>query len=165
MEVINLYFSSLTFTKVKIMHEYTLYAARIKSRLLGSDRYIILTVLNFQGSPENITISEVPWCNVQSRCLSGAYKHLRPQVWGIPRGLPDPIFEVVQRTKMESIYMSHDAPELQMTYLHNPKKKSEYQSHNKLKLSAAIDTFSISIDLITSYSPQQISGGVLFPSP
>lgn len=156
MELINYYFSRLTFTQVDEKDNFVVYGACVASGLGGGrKRYILLFVpMRYRGARQ-IRIDEVRWSCLQTRELEGSYR-LKSQQWTIPHEGEEYRFDIGRRTTGESIYYCHDLPSLKVSLLHDPRKKTKYQYHNRLLLKAMICLFRCVITFeIPSYSPSE----------
>lgn len=144
MDLLNKYFSRLTFEWVDQKQGYAIYAAGIYN-LLGGDncRFVVLFVPEHLGVLRTAKISELPWQNLQTRtCPKTTYK-VRVQDWVFPSNLPNINLVLQQRNKAYSIYSSEDPSfEFEVSLIHSPKKKSIYQYPNNIQLHWAIDQWS-----------------------
>jgi len=156
MEIINDYFSTLIFSKVDIKNDFCVYAAGIYTGLAGeAKRYIFIFVHESKAFKQKGKIYEFEWVSIQTRELTGSYR-LNKQYWKIDRDLPDLKLSVVNRGQDKSIYSFNDPSLyfLKCELIHNQKKKTIYQYHNKITLSGAIETFNMVISLIPSKMPR-----------
>jgi len=149
--LINEYFSNLIFTRVEKKlagnQEFFVYAASLTGRFEdGRSRYILLMVPSHLAILAKAKISDLSWDNLQTRRLPLPYK-LPQQSWVPPRDLPDILLEVNERKTKYSMYRvrEFDRFPFDVLLLHSPSKRTKYQFHNKLMLSACLDTFSCSI--------------------
>lgn len=156
MEIINDYFNTLIFSKVDVKDNFSIYAAGIYTGLAGeAKRYVFLFVHESKSYKQRGKIYEFEWVSLQTRELPGSYK-LTKQYWKIDRDLPDLKLSVVNRETNKSTY-AFDNPSvyfLKCELIHNPRKKTIYQYHNKITLSGAIETFNMVISLIQSKMPR-----------
>jgi len=133
-------FKDLIFTKAEIKEGYTIYGAGVESGLAGGiHRYVLVFVPEHLGQKQKAKIWDLAWENVQTRQLTYSYK-LRPQTWNISKNYQDTMISVVNRSSTSSVYASESIP-FEIILLHDPKKKTKMQYHNKLYLSAALNTF------------------------
>lgn len=140
MDIFNAYFQNLIFTKVDSKEGFAIYGAGIASGLAGGvKRYVLLFVPESQAYKRQARIYELSWQNLQTRSLSGSYR-LKSQTWTLPRNVPDVLFEIKERTKTHSLYVSTHIP-FELVLLHNPKKKTIYQYNSKIMLSGAVEIF------------------------
>jgi hypothetical protein len=141
MEYINEYFKDLIFTKVVEDKEgYAIYGAGIHCNIGGDKkRYVLAFVPVTFAKKRQSLLKDLMWKNLQTRNLKNSY-NLKQQRWSIPREVPDFLLYVSDRKKEYSVYNCDEIP-FEILLLHNPRKKTEYQYHNKLMLSAAIDMF------------------------
>ena len=156
MEIINDYFRTLIFTKVDTKDNFCIYAAGIYTGLAGeAKRYIIIFVHESKSYKQRGNIYDFEWVSIQTRELPGSYR-LNKQYWKLDRDLPDLKLSIVTREQDKSIYSFIDSSIyfLKCELIHNPKKKTIYQYHNKITLSGAIETFNMVISLIPSKMPR-----------
>lgn len=141
MELINYYFSKLVFTQVDEKDGFVIYGACVASGLGGGrKRYVLLFVpSNYRGARQ-IRIGDVRWSCLQTRELEGSYR-LKSQPWSIPQEGPEYLFQIDHRSDTESIYRCYNLPLLRVSLLHEPRKRTKYQYHNKLLLGAMICLF------------------------
>jgi len=141
MELINYYFSSLTFTQVDEKDGFVVYGACVASGLGGGrKRYGLLFVpVSYRGARQ-VRIGDVRWSCLQTRELEGSYR-LRSQSWAIPREGEEYRFDVSRRNTTETINHSSALPSMKIALLHNTRKKTKYQYHNKLYRKAMICLF------------------------
>jgi len=133
-------FKDLIFTKMEIKNRYAIYGAGISSGLAGGiHRYVLVFVPEHLSQKPKAKIWELSWENVQTRQLSYSWK-LRPQSWNLSKNYQDVMLSIVKRTAESSTYASENIP-FEIVLLHDPKKKTQMQYHNKLFLSAALNTF------------------------
>lgn len=154
MEIINSYIKNLTFTKVDNKQGFSIYAAVLNGNL-GQDmkQYFLLFV------PEHLAISkhakpdDLPWQNFQSRLIKNGFpsSKLIKQYWSFEQRLPNPIFKSIERNKTSTMYILENAHglgnSLEMTLLHDHKKKSIYQYNDRMNLLASINTFNCVITI------------------
>jgi hypothetical protein len=147
MEVINSYFKDLIFTRVDEKQGFIVYGAGLASGLAGGIiRYVLLFVPKHYATKNQAHISELKWQNIQTRELPYSYR-LKRQVWVIPRGSDDILLHIKDRTKTHSEFYAEGLP-FEILLLHNPKKKTLLQYHDKITLTAAIETF----NMVCSYT-------------
>lgn len=141
MDILNSFFKNLIFTRVDEKQGYIIYGACVSSGLgAGTKRYILLFVPSHLAFKNQGKIDDLPWQNLQTRQLSYSYR-LKHQSWTLPRGADNIVLHVQKRDKNYSTYKAQNFP-FEVLLLHNPKKKTSYQYHNKLGLKSSIETFS-----------------------
>lgn len=156
MEIINDYFKTLIFSKVDVKNDFSIYAAGIYTGLAGEyKRYVFIFVHISKSYKQRGKIYEFEWVSLQTRELPGSYQ-LKKQYWKIDRDLPDLKLNIVNREIEKSIYSfeNHSLFFLKCELIHNPRKKTIYQYHNKITLSGAIESFNMVISLIPSKIPR-----------
>jgi len=147
MEILNSYFGDLLFIKVEKKENFTVYAAAISSSYGdGKKQYALAFIPSHMAILDKGFLRDLHWQNLQTRTLTNGYK-LQNQKWNIARHLPTPMFDVVERNEAKSRYLCESEP-LEMILLHDPKKKTIYQYHNRMNLMAALVTFKCVISLI-----------------
>lgn len=165
MEFINRYFRGLLFSKVDDRDGFTIYGACIASGLGGGrKRYILLYVRHDVShySDGAVRIDDVTWTCLQTRELQGSYK-LKPQSWIMPASAEDCMFEITSRTIGESVFKSEQLPSVNLSMVHDPRKRSKYQYHNRMLLKAMLTMFKAVITIVPpmQYSPiNQVVGDV-----
>jgi len=146
MDLLNKYFSQLIFTRVDEKEtadgtRFAVYGAGVGGSFGdGNARYILLFVPAHLAVKTRARIYELPWENLQTRNLHYSYR-LRKQTWSPSRDLPDITLQISQRTKTHSIYLSSNFP-FEVLLLHDLRKKTQYQYHNRITMTAALETFS-----------------------
>lgn len=154
MEIFNEYFGNLVFTQVDHKQNYVIYGAGVAAMFGGgSKRYVLLFVPSIYAHKKSARISELHWDNLQTRTFVGSYR-LKNQEWVMPRHKDDVLLKVVDRTEKYSMYKAPNFP-FEILLLHDPKKKTKYQYHNTLNLSAAVETFKAIINY--KEDPQPVS--------
>lgn len=149
MDIINLYFGKIVFQKVDLREDHAIYVAALSSSYQdGKKQYAMAFVPNHLAVLSRAYLSDLSWVNLQTRTMTTAngYK-MPPQRWEIPKGLPTPMFTIIDRTENKSSYLSDELP-LEMILIHDPKKKSKYQYHSHMNLLAALVTFKCVISLL-----------------
>jgi hypothetical protein len=147
MNIINLYFGNILFSKVEQKENFTIYAASLTSSFGdGKKQYALAFVPTHMAILDKGFLRDFHWQNIQTRYLTNGYK-IRSQRWDLPRNLPTPMFNVKDRTKTYTKYMCEDYP-MEMVLLHDPKKKSNFQYHNRMNMMAALMSFRCAINLI-----------------
>lgn len=141
MELLNKYFSKLTFEYLEEKQGYSIYAAAVYN-LLGGDkvRIVFLFVPGYIPIVKSAKINELKWQNLQARtCPKETYK-LRLQDWNFPTNLRNIDFNVINRNKNYTTYSTSDPTfHFQISMIHNLKKKTIYQYPNQMNLHWAID--------------------------
>ena len=145
MEIFNQYFGKLIFTQVDQKGEYVIYGAGIAAMFGGgSKRYVLLFVPQQYAYQRQARISDLRWDNIQTRTFTGSYR-LKNQEWVPPRHKADVLLSIVDRNKHHSLYKAPGFP-FEVLMLHDPKKKTIYQYHNRLNVSAALEAFNTVIN-------------------
>lgn len=142
MEIINAYFDGIIFFKADQKENYTIYAAAISSSFGdGSKTYALAFVPAHTAILDRGFLKDLHWQNFQTRTLTNGWK-IQNQRWDLRKlkGLPTPMFDVVERNEIKTKYRCESEP-LEMILLHDPKKKSIYQYHNRINMLAALSTF------------------------
>lgn len=147
MDVINEIFSDLKFTKVDERGGYHIFAAGIVSSvMMKGKRYVFVYVPIWREVEEkHVPISRLPWTVASTRQLTNSYP-MKEQVFNMKIPANDPICEVVERKEGQSRYFN---TELDVMILHDPKKKTIYQYHNRMRLSNVIETWGCIIKPLT----------------
>lgn len=154
MEILNSYFGDLLFIKIEKKENFTVYAAAISSSYGdGKKQYALAFIPSHMAILDKGYLRDLHWQNLQTRTLSNGYK-LPNQKWTIAKHLPTPMFDIVERNEAKSKYLCESEP-LEMILLHDPKKKSIYQYHNRMNLMAALVTFKCVISLLED--PKRVS--------
>lgn len=148
MDTLNAYFGDLTFYKVSLKEDFTLYAAYVSSPF-GDNRkqYILAFVPSHIAILDTAPLRDLHWRSLQTRVLPNGYKIPR-QAWKVPRGLASPMFALVDRNEARTKYTIEGDPSVEMILLHDPKKKSVYQFGNKINVIAALTSFRCVINLV-----------------
>lgn len=166
MDLINKYFTGLTFTRIDEKGtpdgtHFAVYGAGIAGMFGdGNALYVLLFVPAHLAVQTKGSISELPWENLQTRRLKYGYP-LRKQSWKPPRNLPDPIFQVTERTAGYTSYHGPQGFPFEVILLHDPRKKTKYQYYNKITLSSALETFSSSFTYRGQVSPMEYTSGAV----
>ncbi len=141
MEIFNTCFKDLVFTRVNEKQGYVIYGAGIATGLAGGHKqYVLLFVPSYLAFKPQARIHELSWQNLQTRNLVNSYR-LKGQSWVLPRDISNILLKVQSRSKKYSTYSADKFP-FEILLLHDPKKKTIYQYHNKIMLEATISTFS-----------------------
>lgn len=145
--LLNAYFGDIIFNLVKEQSNLKTFVACIASGLGGGyKRYAIAHVPSEKVHLTKTRLSSLPWKSFQTRTLYQSYK-LPQQQWKMNPKLGDIILRNVSRSTESSTYVpevclsSGSANPFEVTLLHDPKKKTQYQFHNRIRLSAAVETF------------------------
>lgn len=157
MDLLNNYFSTLTFKRLEEKQGYAIYGAAIKSLLGGDKQQTVLAFVPQHLAISNVSkLSELPWKNLQMRmCLKNAYK-LKPQTWSFPYSLKNLNLILQDRTKTYSTYACIDEYfPFEILLIHSSKKKTIYQYPNSTNLHWAIDQFSTVFNYNGEQSPMQ----------
>ena len=158
MEIFNKYFENLVFTRIEEKQGFVIYGAGIAAMFgAGMQRYILLFIPSHLAFKNQAKISELSWQNLQTRSLAYSYK-LKAQSWNMARDVPDILLNVAERNKNYSTYKGNDFP-FEILLLHDPKKKTSYQYHNKIMISAAVETFNAVFNYIGKSSPLLYTSG------
>lgn len=165
MEIFNACFKDLVFTRVDEKQGFVIYGAGIATGLGGGhSRYVLLFVPVHLAFKNQARIYDLPWQNLQTRNLAYSYR-LKSQQWVLTRDIPDVLLEIRQRDKSYSTYAAEGFP-FEVLLLHDPKKKTIYQYHNKIMLDAAISTFDAVFNYIGEvHSLLHTSGPAMAPPP
>lgn len=149
MDLLNHYFSSLTFQYVEEKQNYAVYVAAVNG-LVGGDkmRCIIAFVPNHLGIQSKSRLVDLPWKNLQMRaCPKGTYKVVI-QAWKPPlldKAIPEVMFNVHKREQHYSTYYVDDKSGVYFPFevlmVNSPKKKTIYQYPNSMNLHWAIDQY------------------------
>ena len=167
MELFNECFKDLVFTRVDEKMDYVIYVAGISTGLgAGVQRYILLFVPKHLAFANQSRIEDLQWQNLQTRQLSYSYR-LKKQPWAIPREFKDILLSIKDRKKAHSVYTAADDRfPFEILLLHDAKKKTSFQYHNKLTLTAAIDTFNAVFNYTGEMSqPMYAPGPMMGQSP
>ena len=150
MDLLNHYFSSLTFQYVEEKQGHAIYVASVNG-LVGGDkmRCIIAFVPNHLGVQSKSRLADLPWKNLQTRiCPKGTYK-LSIQAWKPPllnSDIPEVMLSINKREQNYSTYYVDSKCKeyfpFEVLMINSPKKKTIYQYPNSMNLHWAIDQFS-----------------------
>lgn len=149
MNYINSCLDGLTFYRGEDKQGYTQYIAKIHN-MTGMGRYIIASVPSHLGILSKAQIHELPWICIQARTLKKGY-NVKSQNWNFPRNVKDKLIKIVKRTQMFSEYSNPDL-DCEIILLHNPKKRTIYQYHDKLSLQSALSEANIVLNYTASNS-------------
>ena len=143
MNVLNDLFRSLEFTKVKVVDSYALYMAKIQTFTGNGRRYVIAAVPFDKAHYPQTSLMNLPWVSVQTRTLADEY-NIPEQILNhriLDHRFSDNKikFSVINRSNTSSDYVSQ-VP-LELSILHDPKKKSLYQYPDTIELRQALNTF------------------------
>lgn len=163
--LLNAYFGDIMFSLVKDESNLKTFVACIASGLgAGYKRYAIAHVPSSKVHLSKCKLSNLPWKSFQTRTLYQSYK-LPQQEWKMNIKIGDIILKNISRSSDSSIYVpevcisaDNSNNRFEVTLLHDPKKKTVYQFHNRMRLTAAVETFSflfVRNDIKIS-SPQKI---------
>jgi len=168
MDILNDYFKDLVFSRVEEKQGHVIYAARVPSMLGGGvKRYILLFVPSHLAFKTKAKIYELAWENLQTRALSYSYR-IPQQNWRPPRIDDDIILQISNRGKQYSTYVpqSVDSFPFEILLIHDSKKKTKFQYHNRLSVIAALDTYNSVFNYIGELSPiSHISEPLSSPPP
>ena len=158
-DLVNVYFGKLVFSKVEQKENYIIYAAAISSAYAdGKKQYVLAFVPMHLAILKKAYLSELPWINLQTRMIQSGYK-LQAQRWDLEKGLPDPFFRIVERTQTYSKYLPEsDGMPFEMLLIHDPKKKSKFQYYNRMSLLGAFNTFGCVLNYVALESPMTWTG-------
>lgn len=154
-DIINRYFAGVVLLKVENKEGFSIYSAALNSSYGdGKKQYLLAFVPDHLAILEKAYLSDLQWENVQTRTLTNGYKlptgHSMPQQkWTVPRDVGNFMFNIINRDEHKSRY-SAEGHALELVLIHDPKKKSQYQYHNKMNLVAALATFRCVISRIHS---------------
>ena len=152
MDTLNAYFDDLTFYKVSLKEDFTLYAAYVSSPF-GDNRkqYILAFVPSHMAILDQSPLRDLHWRSLQTRVLSNGYK-IPKQAWKVPRGLTSPMFTLVDRNNDRTKYTFEGDTSVEMILLHDVKKKSVYQFGNKINVIAALTSFRCVVNLVDAHA-------------
>ena len=153
MDVINAYFGDIVFTKVEQKEGFMVYVASISSSYGdGKKQYALAMVQPQYAVKERAYLRDLQWQNLQTRLLQNGYR-IPAQKWNIPRNLEMMMFEIVDRNAIRTKYILPNHP-IEMILLHDPKKKTQYQYHNRMNIVAALSSFRCVISVIENIQRQ-----------
>lgn len=153
MELINRYFGSMLFVKTEEKEGYIIYAAKIVSSYSdGSGTYVLAFVPTHLAIKTRAYLYELPWHNIQTRLIK-SYRRLPDQRWNPERNLPTIVFSLTERGDRFSRYRTEDGSPFELLLLHDPKKPTKYQYHDRINLITALNTFRSVINYTGSESP------------
>jgi hypothetical protein len=155
MEIVNSYFDNIIFFKTDRKENYAIYAALISSSYGdGRKTYALAFVPNHVAILEKGFLKDLHWQNFQTRNLSNGWK-IQSQRWDLRKlnGIPTPMFKMIERTDVKTKYVCETEP-LEMILLHDPKKKSVYQYHNRINMLAALSTFNCVLNFSEGHEMQ-----------
>ena len=155
MEILNAYFNGLVFFKVEQKENFTVYAASISSSFGdGTKTYALAFVPVHMAILNKGYLKDLHWQNFQTRTLTNGWK-MPSQRWDMKqlKGLPTPMFNSIERNEVRTKYLCESEP-LEMLLLHDPKKKSIYQYHNRINLLAALATFRCVLNFVEGHEMQ-----------
>lgn len=143
MDKLNEIFNTLVFTKVRVVESYALYMAKLQTFTGNGRRYIITAVPFDKAMYPQAKIEHLPWVSLQTRSLPDEY-NIPEQVMDVRaldhRYSTDKIkLNVINRTNTSTDYISQIP--IEVSLLHDPKKKSLYQYPDTLELRQALNTF------------------------
>ena len=145
MDSINKCFSSVTLLKVENKEGFSIYAAALASSL-GNDAkpYVLAFVPEHLAIEQRASLSNLQWENVQTRFLVTGYRlpdgrPIPQQKWAIPKDVVNFMFNITAREPDKTRYVA-EGGQLDLVLIHDKKKKTEYQYHNKINLIAALST-------------------------
>jgi hypothetical protein len=161
-ELLNFVFKDLVLVMVDITQntQFVIYAAKLKSMYSNNtNEYIIVITPSVLHPKQKAFIFELNWVSVSYRVLqdadvNGRYHSLPPQVFSIPRGIPNPALIEIERKDKCSIYRCPDVEDIKdVTVLF---RSPTDPKHTKTRLLQAIATKGCVVAL-RQYS--NISGG------
>lgn len=152
MELINEYFKNVEFIKVGNKDNYSVYAAKFKNMTMSDKKdYVLLFVPSHLGILSKSTIDKLHWVNIQTRQLNqSTYPMLNNNngfTWNYSKDIPNPVFNIVERSFKTSVYESPLLPDIKLELIHDPMKKTIYQYYSKMTLLAALSTMNCSITI------------------
>jgi hypothetical protein len=149
---VNLFFGKIVLVKVEHKENFTIYAASLSSSYGdGRKQYLLAFIPSHLAIRDSAYLSDLDWQNVQTRLLTTGYS-IPSQRWELPRDVPIPMFNLVNRTDTKTQYTSEDR-QLEMVMIHDPKKKSQFQYHSRINLVAALTSFRCVISIDNSPIP------------
>lgn len=163
MDILNLYFDSLTFYNVELNANgfYVYVAALYTMTIENKTNYIIAFVpaISLQNVPQKAALCDLPWRNLQMRrCPKGTYK-VNLQTWKAPltkTKIPEIIFSIIKRENNYSSYIAKDDFPFELLLLHSPKKKTLYQYPSTVNIHWAIDQFNTIFNYIEKPAMTQL---------
>ncbi len=162
MDIINKCFDTIVLLRVENKEGFWIYAAALVSSFGDGKKYYLLAfVPDHLAFLEKANLKDLQWENVQTRSLPNGYtlpnKQPMPQQrWHVPHDLPNFMFIIQSRDEYKSKYIADSHP-LELVLIHDPKKKSSYQHHNKINLVAALSTFKCVISNTNKYTGASVS--------
>jgi len=133
----------LKFTRVGSKGGYYIYGAGISNgniNITGNKYVFVYVKMYMPDVPQSGSIYELPWSSVSTRILKVESYPLKKQVFKLVMPTLDPICELIERHEHDSIYHQQEL-DIEITMLHDPKKKTKYQYYNKIRLLHVIESF------------------------
>lgn len=171
--MMNKFFRNLSFKRVNDKDGFALYAACISAGLEGGyKRYILLYVPLSQITNDTSSygyVHSLNWKIIQTRTLYRAPYKIPPQAWKLDKKIGDMMLKNTERTDKFSSYKLEACTDLrknqqyEIVLLHDEKKKTKFQYHNKMTLTSAIETFQMIFTVIDT--PYQHVGAPYQPQP
>jgi len=150
MNFFNQIFKDLIFFKVKTVESYTSYCAQVQSFIGNAQRYIILLVPFDKAYLQKARIGELPWISLQTRTLNEIYsipeQNLNYKLLDSRYSDQKVKLQVKNRTIKSTEY--YCTLPIELSLLHDPKKKSSYQHPDELEILRALNTFQCIIKLL-----------------
>lgn len=144
MDIFNELFSSLFFNKVKEIHIYDMYAAKIESYIGNGIQYVILlSHKNNQLINDEKKIYELQWVSLQTRTLQEDFgiplQSLNYKTFDARYAINKVKLNLINRTQTQTNYNCYLPIEISL--LHIPSKKTIYQYVDEIELRTALKTF------------------------
>ncbi len=150
MDIFDQIFAGLVFLRDKTVNSYTFYVASIQTFIGNGQKYVILLVPFNKAYHEKAKIYQLAWVSLQTRILQERFQ------------VPDQTLDhktldhrysenkikltVKNRTSVQTDYFC-PLP-IELSILHDPKKKSMYQWPDTMELRQALNTFQCVIKLL-----------------
>lgn len=144
MEVFYDIFKDLTFTKLKTVDGFAMYAALTQSFLVNGFYYVILLVPLNKAYHDTATIFQLDWSSLQTRVLQEKYsiqeQNLDTKIFDTRYAGKLPMKMISRTEKYTSYSPVHDIP-VEVSLLHDSKRKTIYQYGDDMDLRHALKTF------------------------
>ncbi len=143
MDIFNQLFGGLVFDKVKMVNSYAMYAAKIQTFTGNGQRYVFLLVPFDQASLGRAKISQLPWASLQTRMINDNYSISEQSM--NPKSLDfryaDKKIKITVKNRNYERTEYFVPLDIELSLLHDPKKKSMYQYNDSMDLRQALNTF------------------------
>ena len=137
MDLVNLYFADIIFTKIEVNDTHTLYAALLNQ---GHNKFVIAVVPNHLAIFKTSLLKDLWYESLQTRVTTRYTNTLKSQHWRPPRGIENPLFHEFERYPDRVKYIA-DGHAMEMTLLNDPKKKGSYQYSKNYNFLAGLLSF------------------------